>query len=150
MYNNCHSNLLCGISYRHPNGDLEWFIEYLSSVADKINQENETCIILGNFNLELLKLESHSATVGFLYTLGCHFFQPYYCSQQESWIIPTATFIDNTFFNSIEHLAISGKIVYDLTDHLLNFIIFNKFSTLLIMSKYLKEITQNLISRRNT
>ena len=52
MHNNyCHSNLLCGISYRHPNG--EWFIEYLSSVADKINQENKTCIIMGNFNLEL-------------------------------------------------------------------------------------------------
>lgn len=62
MHNNCHLNLFCGISYRHPNGDLEWFIEYLSSVADKINQENKTCIIMGNFNLELLKLESHSAT----------------------------------------------------------------------------------------
>ena len=124
--------------------------EYLSSVhvADKINQENKTCIIMGNFNLELLKQESHSATDGFLNTLGCHFFQPYYCSQQESWIIPTATFIDNTFFfNSIEHLTISGNIVYDLTDHLLNFIIFDKFSTLLIMSKYLKEIAKNLISR---
>ena len=34
------------------------------------------------------------------------------------------------FFNSIEHFTISGNIVYDLTDHLANFIIFNKFSTL--------------------
>ena len=23
VHNNCHSNLLCGIIYRHPNGDLE-------------------------------------------------------------------------------------------------------------------------------
>ena len=37
VYNNCHSNLLCGIIYRHPNGDLERFTEYLRSTADRIN-----------------------------------------------------------------------------------------------------------------
>ena len=34
------------------------------------------------------------------------------------------------FSNSIEHFTISGNIVHDLTDHLPNFIIFTKFSTL--------------------
>ena len=29
-----------------------------------------------------------------------------------------ATLIDNIFFNSIEHIAISGNVVYDLSDHL--------------------------------
>ena len=38
--------------------------------------------------------------------------------------------IDNIFFNSIEHFIISGNLVYDLTDHLPNFIILNKFSSL--------------------
>ena len=41
-----------------------------------------------------------------------------------------STLIDNNFFNSIEHFTISGNIVHDLTDHLPNFIIFTKFSTL--------------------
>ena len=58
MHNNYHSNLLCGIIYRHPNGDLERFIEYVSSTADKINRENKTCIIMGDFNIDLLKFES--------------------------------------------------------------------------------------------
>ena len=53
VHNNCHSNLLHGIIYRHPNGDLEQFIEYLSSVADRINQENKTSIIMGDFNRDL-------------------------------------------------------------------------------------------------
>ena len=38
----------------------------------------------------------------------------------------SATFIDNIFFNSIDHSIISGNIVYDLTDHLPNFIIIDK------------------------
>ena len=38
--------------------------------------------------------------------------------------------IDNIFFNSIEHFIISGNIVYDLADHLPNFIIFSNFGSL--------------------
>jgi hypothetical protein len=34
------------------------------------------------------------------------------------------------FFNSLEHLSISGNIVYDLTDHLPNFLIVKKLSSL--------------------
>ena len=56
VHNNSHSNLLCGKIYRYPNGDLERFIEHVSSTADRINRENKTCIILGDFNIDLLKL----------------------------------------------------------------------------------------------
>ena len=38
-------------------------------------------------------------------------------------------------------------LVYDLSDHLPNFLIFNKFSSLPSYVKYSKEITLNLISR---
>ena len=55
VHNNCHSNVLCGILYRHPNGDLGQFIDYLSCAIDRINQENKTCIIMGDFNIDLLK-----------------------------------------------------------------------------------------------
>ena len=51
MHNNCHSNLLCGIIHRHPNGDLERFIDYLNSTVDRINQEIKTSIIMGDFNI---------------------------------------------------------------------------------------------------
>ena len=39
--------------------------------------------------------------------------------------------VDNIFFNSLEHLTLSGNIVYDLTDHHLpNFLIVKKFTSL--------------------
>lgn len=42
----------------------------------------------------------------------------------------TTTSIDNIFLNSVSHPTISGNLTYDLTDHLPNFIILNKFSVL--------------------
>ena len=42
----------------------------------------------------------------------------------------SATLIDNIFFNSIAHHTISGNLIYDLSDHLPNFLVINKFSTL--------------------
>ena len=42
----------------------------------------------------------------------------------------SATLIDNIFLNSATHHTISGNIVYDISDHLPNFLIINKFSTL--------------------
>ena len=129
MHNDCHSNLLCGILYRHPNGNLERFIEYLNSTVERINRENKLCTIMGDFNIDILKIESHTATDTFLNTLGSYFFQPQIL-QLTRITDHSATLIDNIFLNSIEHFTISGNIVHDLTDHLPNFIIFNKFTTL--------------------
>ena len=42
----------------------------------------------------------------------------------------SATLIDKIFFNSLEHFAISGNIIYNIADHLANFLIIDKFSTL--------------------
>ena len=62
--------------------------------------------------------------------LGTSFFHPHIL-QPTRITDHSATLIDNIFFNSLEHFTISGNIIYDLTDHLPNFlIIINKFSTL--------------------
>ena len=42
----------------------------------------------------------------------------------------TATLIDNIFFNSIDFHTISGNVVYDLSDHLPNFLIINDLDIL--------------------
>ena len=40
----------------------------------------------------------------------------------------SATLIDHIYFNSMEHRTISGNILCDITGHLPNFLIINKFS----------------------
>jgi len=119
------SNLLCGIMYRNPNSNNEQFLNYLNSTVEKVNQENKLCLIMGDFNFDLLKIETHPDSENFINSLGTYFFQPQIL-QPTRITDHSATLIDNIFFNSLEHNIISGNIVYDLTDHLPNFIIFDK------------------------
>ena len=62
-------------------------------------------------------------------SLGTSSFQ-LYILQPTRFTDNSATFIDNMFFNPLEHFTVSGNIIYYLTDHLSNFLIINKFSPL--------------------
>ena len=84
---------------------------------------------MGDFNLDLLQVNSHKETDDFLNILGSSFFLPQIL-QPTRITYHSSTLIDNIFFNSLEHFTISGNITYDLTDHLANFLIFNKFDSL--------------------
>jgi len=89
-----HHNLICGVIYRHPNSNFETFMNYLNNTIDKINNENKYCIIMGDFNINLLNLSSHSGTDDFLNTLESHFFNPHIL-QPTRITDHTATLIDN-------------------------------------------------------
>ena len=84
---------------------------------------------MGDFNIDLLKSDSHPDSDEFLNLMGSYFFQPHiYPTGITS---PSSTLTDNIFFKLIEHSVISGNSGYDFTEHLPNFIIFqNMFSSL--------------------
>jgi hypothetical protein len=65
-----NQNMLCGLMYRHPNGNLDVFQNYLNSILDKIHRQNKQCLILGDFNCDLLKYETHTGTDEFINNLG--------------------------------------------------------------------------------
>ena len=53
---------ICGVIYRHPNDNLDGFLQYLNSTTEHIDQGSKYCNIcadLGNFNVDLLKIEKH-------------------------------------------------------------------------------------------
>ena len=110
-------NMLCGVIYRHPKGKLEPFFQYVNFSLQKIHREEKYCMITGDFNLDLLKFGSHSETDEFLNILLTNFFQPHIL-QPTRITDHSATLIDNIFFNSLEHFAISGNIIYNIADHL--------------------------------
>ena len=109
----------------YPHGNLGNFLNHLNMIVHKIHCEKKYCVVLGDFNLHLLKFESHPSTENFLNTLGSYYFQ-YQILQPTRITDPSATLIDNIFFNSLEHFSISGNLCYDLlSDHLPNFLSFN-------------------------
>ena len=67
---------------------------------------------MGDFNIDLLKFNTHSTSENFLNVFGSFFFQPHIL-QPTRITDHSSTLIDNIFFNSIEHFTISGNIVYD-------------------------------------
>jgi hypothetical protein len=122
-------NMICGVIYRHPNGNLENCMKYIDSTIDIIHRENKLCLIMGDFNIDILKITTHTASDDILNSLGSFFFQPQIL-QPTRITDHSATLTDNIFLNSIEHFVISGNVVYDLSDHLPNFVILEKFSFL--------------------
>ena len=106
--------------YRHPHSDLSAFMSSLNNNLDKINNEQKYCVLMGDFNLNLLNSDSHLPTDEFLNSLGTYFYNPHIL-QHTRITSHSATLIDNIFFNSLSHHTVSGNVVYDLSDHLPNF-----------------------------
>ena len=127
VHSKSHSNVVCSVIYRHPNSNLENFSSYLTEAVEKISREKKYCILMGDFNINLLNFESHTHTDEFINNMGVYCFQPH-ITQPTRITDHTATLIDNIYFNSIDHYTISGNILSDITDHLPNFLIIDKLS----------------------
>ena len=141
IHNKKGHNTICGIFYRHPHGNVDNFLNYINVMIEKI--QDKYCVLLGDFNLDLLKFESHPDTDSFLSTLGTFYFQPQIL-QPTRITNHSATLIDNIFFNSLEHFVICGNLCYDLTDHLPNFLIVSKLSSLPASTKVFRRDYSNL------
>ena len=116
-------NLIVGCIYRHPSSAIsvhEFTFSHLDPILEKINGENKQCVLMGDFNIDLLKLVSHNESSDFYNSISSHFFTPYILQPTR---LHSKTLIDNTFFNSIEHQSISGNLLIEISDHLIQFLI---------------------------
>lgn len=74
LENSLDKNILCGVIYRHPNSDLETFLNNLYKSLENIHKEQKYTIMMGDYNINLLNYESHSLTEDFINTLNTYFF----------------------------------------------------------------------------
>ena len=59
-------DVLIGVIYRPPNTDVKAFNELITNIIDKINKENKLCYFMGDYDIDLLKHDSHPHTNAFL------------------------------------------------------------------------------------
>ena len=110
VQSNLHENMPFVVFYRHPRGNASRFLNYINDTLEVINNENKTCTLLGDFNLNLLNFETHLDTREFINIFSSYFYSL-------DIIKPTrityhsATLIDNIFVNSLAHHTISGNLV---------------------------------------
>ena len=108
-------NVIVACVYRKPGFLIENFTVGLEDLF--CNVKNKVIYITGDFNIDLLKSDTHSPTKQFIdtmYSLGL-----YPLITRPSRITShSATLIDNIFTNELRHENISGLVLNDITDHL--------------------------------
>ena len=54
--NSKSQNILFGCAYRHPNTDVKKFNDYVNQTIQKISKENKLIFLMGDFNVNPIKL----------------------------------------------------------------------------------------------
>ena len=86
---------------------------FLIECLNKIALLDNTCILMGDFNIDLLKSHANNATLKFLEVMTSCFFVPYI--QQPTRVVgSSATLIDNIFMNSVKFVTVSGSLFLSL------------------------------------
>ena len=96
QYVNSKKNVIVGVIYRPPRTDLEHFFSHLNSLLEKLDHENKTVYLMGDFNLNLLNADSHKSTADFIETLFSHYYMPL-INKATRITQNSSTLIDNMF-----------------------------------------------------
>lgn len=118
-------SMIIGVIYKPPDIDVTKFTENLDKTLTIILKERRPCYLLGDFNINLLKHNSHSPTNNFLNTLLAHGFFPL-INKPTRITTDSITLIDNILTNVHDLQMNSGIWVVDISDHLPVFTILPK------------------------
>ena len=118
--------VIVGGIYRHPNGNIQHFNDALKNTISQIHDDT-LAIILGDININLLS-ESEEKVENYLNNYLEKSFIP--CITLPTRITDhSATLIDHIFLKCprklLQNKCSSGNLIFDVSDHLPNFIFFN-------------------------
>ena len=110
--------VLIGSIYRPPNTKIEDFNDDLEKILTcNVLHRYKHMFLAGDFNIDLLKVDSHQATKQFFDLLTSHYLLP--TIYRPTRITETnATLIDNIFTSAYSECEKSAIICSDLSDHL--------------------------------
>ena len=87
------------------------------STALNISKNNKHCYIMGDYNIDMFRLNEHSPTQEFVESLFSHMFVPL-INRPTRITAHSGTLIDNIFTNHLTPNLFSGILINDLSDHL--------------------------------
>ena len=135
-------NVVIGVFYRPPNTDIQCFIDVVKDICDKLRNENKLCYLLGDYNINLLNVDTDTSTADFSDVMFSNGFIPL-ITRPTRVTQSTATLIDNIFTNQLVEVcnaSLQGILLTDISDHYPVFYVNNMLK---------KEIVTATISRRN-
>ena len=141
--------VIIGGIYRHPKGNIEHFNNALNNVTSKIN-DNTLAIVLGDININLISENEKVQT--YINNFLAKNFIP--CITLPTRIRNySTTLIDHIFIKNprklIQNKCSSGNLIFDITDHLPNFMFLNIEIPLINDRPYIRLFTENRIKLFN-
>ena len=113
--------VICGIFYRQHNSP-ERFQLYFDESIEKFTSSGKDIVIMGHFNIDLLKCGSSNYSLNFLSSLQSCYLTP--AIDKPTRVRSTsATLIDNIFINNPDKVMACGNLISDLSDHFSQFCI---------------------------
>ena len=117
-------NTIVGCIYKHPHMKAYEFINcYMNDLTEKLSREsNKNQVIMGDFNIDLLKYETNANSSDFLDMIYSNSLVPHITSPTR--ITPRSkTLIDNIFSTCLDDNIQTGNLLTTISDHLDQFII---------------------------
>ena len=123
-------NIICGCIYKHPSMDIEEFNDnHINLLLNKLIGEEKKVFLLGDFNIDLLKINENNAVSNFLDLLSSQLFVPHIVQASRiSMNNPnyrlSETLIDNIYSNALNFAdGKSGNLTISISDHFAQFLI---------------------------
>ena len=128
---NERKTIIVGVVYRpntQPRADIDIFMQKIIEIQSIIKEENKISYLMGDFNIDLLKVNTHAKTNEFVNYVISQGFLP--TITRPTRITPhSATLIDHIYSNDNRPTFqnnISGIIITDVVDHFGTFHIVSK------------------------
>ena len=110
-----NTNIRLGCIYRAPNTDIKLFNDELENILEFTDKKS--MFLCGDFNIDLLKYESHQYSSDFVNQLFSYGYYPL-INLPTRITSSTSTLIDNIFTNVIDVKMANGILINDISDHL--------------------------------
>jgi hypothetical protein len=105
---NTQKNYIIGTIYRRPGSNITKVNKLLADKLQTISLENKSILHMGDYNIDLLKTETHSPTSEFNDTNVIHSLFP--SINKPTRVTPTsATIIDNIFTNYLDATKLTSS-----------------------------------------
>ena len=111
-------NVIVGNVYRPPNTNMELFNNHLTLILNKLKTEKKPTRIMGDFNIDLLKVDDHPASSEFVDIIFSHSLIPL-ITKPTRITSSSATLIDNIFATipDSDSQSFQGILCSDISDH---------------------------------
>ena len=123
IYFDNRPNLIVGCIYNHPSYPINIFNERLATSLHSLSKEGKQLILLGDFNINLLKYDNSPEVKEFIDILSSYLIAPS-ISLPTRVTVHSQTLIDNILFTPNNYKVISGNLTVGISDHMPQFLMF--------------------------